>query len=62
MEETQPLLPALEESLRDRSEDAIKDLYIVTFDSDGDPENPMDWPNAYKWGIVGLLAFMAFTV
>jgi hypothetical protein len=40
-------------------EDADKD--IVDFDIGGDAENPMDWPSAYKWGIVALLAFMAFT-
>jgi hypothetical protein len=35
---------------------------IVDFDPNGDPENPQDWPKAYKWSIVALLAFMAFTV
>ncbi|PSR82809.1 major facilitator superfamily domain-containing protein [Coniella lustricola] len=35
---------------------------IVDFDPAGDPDNPMDWPVAYKWGIVALLAAMAFTV
>lgn len=34
----------------------------VDFDPNGDPENPMDWPKAYKLGVVALLAFMAFTV
>jgi hypothetical protein len=35
---------------------------VVDFDPNGDEGNPMDWPNAYKYGIVALLAFMAFTV
>ena len=34
----------------------------VDFDPDGDPENPQEWPRLYKWGIILLLAFMAFTV
>lgn len=38
-----------------------KDL-IVRYDPDGDTECPRDWPQAYKWFIVFLLAFMAFTV
>lgn len=58
MDETQPLLP-------DNPTEPIPsnlDKDIVTFDADGDPENPEDWPKTYKWGIVALLAFMAFTV
>lgn len=35
---------------------------IVEFDPNGDPDNPMDWPRAYKWSIVALLAFTSFTV
>ena len=35
---------------------------VVDFDPNGDLENPLDWPKAFKWGIVALLAFMAFTV
>ncbi|EGP86473.1 unnamed protein product [Zymoseptoria tritici ST99CH_1E4] len=35
---------------------------IVDFDPNGDEANPMDWSNAYKYGIVALLAFTAFTV
>lgn len=27
-----------------------------------EPDLPEDWSLAYKWGIVALLAFMAFTV
>lgn len=32
------------------------------FHPSGDPDNPRDWPDAFKWGIVMLLAAMAFTV
>lgn len=48
------------ERIRSKDPNAI----IIDFDQhhDGDPENPMDWPTAYKWSIVSLLAFMAFTV
>lgn len=36
--------------------------YIVEFDKKGDPDNPQEWPTLYRWGIVGLLMFTAFTV
>lgn len=32
------------------------------FDPLGDVDNPLEWPIALKWGIVTLLALMAFTV
>lgn len=63
MDETTPLLPdeATAIPVNDQGLEApSKD--IVEFDPNGDPENPMDWPSAYKWGIVALLAAMAFTV
>lgn len=62
MDETTPLLPdeAIAIPGDDQSHNTAKD--IVCFDPNGDPENPMDWPSAYKWGIVALLAAMAFTV
>ncbi len=65
MDETQPLLQGgrLTDSERDRgSGDARKDFVIVNFDPNGDTDNPQEWPKAFRWGIVGLLAFMAFTV
>lgn len=60
MDETVPLLrdEALEVPIKPSSTDPD----IVDFDPNGDAENPRDWPNAYKWGIVTLLAFMSFTV
>lgn len=61
MDETQPLLQDAHLIYVEREDDpSSKD--IVDFDPNGDPENPMEWPQAYKWGIVALLAFMAFTV
>ncbi|KAJ4525166.1 hypothetical protein HRR83_000837 [Exophiala dermatitidis] len=64
--ETQPLLggPDLQREDTDHqplpaTQDAV---VVVAFDPDGDEDNPQDWPAAYKWGIVALLAFMAFTV
>lgn len=65
MDETQPLL---RERIIDGDEDGPHKVAvsvgkdIVDFDPNGDVDNPRDWPKAYKWGIVGLLAFMAFTV
>ncbi|KAI7376818.1 hypothetical protein KC336_g19682, partial [Hortaea werneckii] len=32
------------------------------FDRDGDQDDPRQWPMAYRWGLVSLLALMAFTV
>ncbi|KAI0376272.1 MFS general substrate transporter, partial [Hypomontagnella monticulosa] len=61
MDETQPLLQDAHLVFDERQGDAPgKD--IVDFNPDGDAENPMEWPQAYKWGMVALLAFMAFTV
>lgn len=61
MEETDPLLQTHSRVYFERqNEDTSKD--IVHFDPNGDLENPREWPQAYKWFIVFLLAFMAFTV
>ncbi|KAI7566404.1 hypothetical protein KC319_g5539 [Hortaea werneckii] len=32
------------------------------FDPDGDQDDPLQWPMTYRWGLVSLLALMAFTV
>ncbi|KAI5865133.1 MFS general substrate transporter [Durotheca rogersii] len=61
MDETQPLLPDPDLAC-DEAQDEAAGKDFVDFDPAGDAENPMDWPEAYKWGIVGLLALMAFTV
>lgn len=34
----------------------------IAFDPTGDPDDPQQWPLAFRWGIVSLLACMAFTV
>ncbi|KAH6647749.1 MFS transporter [Truncatella angustata] len=62
MDETQPLLPSEADRAPIPESDQIADKDLVTFDPDGDTENPLDWPIAYKWSIVALLALMAFTV
>lgn len=67
MDETTPLLPDAATAIPtpttlDDHHHAIPNKDIVDFDPNGDPENPMDWPAPYKWGIVTLLAAMAFTV
>lgn len=56
MSEEQPLL--VEDPLCE--EDVSK--HLLDFDPNGDPENPREWPTAFKWTIVGLLALTAFTV
>jgi hypothetical protein len=64
MDESTPLLPdeATNPIPRNDLLERVPNKDIVDFDPHGDTENPMDWPKAYKWGIVALLAFMAFTV
>lgn len=64
IDETQPLLGS-HTTIAERAEADIvhgDSSNIVDFDPNGDPENPMEWPTAFKWSIVALLAFMAFTV
>jgi hypothetical protein len=61
MDETQPLLAEVHLVDTERC-DEVSRKDIVDFHVDGDAENPLEWPTAYKWGIVSLLAFMAFTV
>ncbi|RFU27848.1 hypothetical protein B7463_g8505, partial [Scytalidium lignicola] len=58
MDEAQPLLGPNHEPQQQHTETHT----LVDFDPNGDPENPMDWPKAYKMGVVALLALMAFTV
>lgn len=64
MDETTPLLPdaAIAPIPRDDQLHRVASKDFVHFDPDGDDENPLDWPQSYKWGIVALLSFMAFTV
>jgi hypothetical protein len=52
-DETRPLLP-------ERIDRDVVD-YELDF-KEGDAENPLEWSTSFKWGMVMLLAFMAFTV
>ncbi|GAW10786.1 hypothetical protein ANO14919_001210 [Xylariales sp. No.14919] len=61
MDETQPLLADVHLVDTERC-DEVSHKDIVDFNVEGDAENPMEWPAAYKWGVVFLLSFMAFTV
>ncbi|KAJ2974229.1 hypothetical protein NUW58_g8725 [Xylaria curta] len=61
MDETQPLLAEVHLVDTERC-DEVSGEEIVEFDVEGDAENPMEWPTAYKWFVVFLLSFMAFTV
>jgi len=71
-DEFQPLLsPILSRTLSNQSghldDISSEDSFllsddVIKFDPSGDDDNPLDWPPAYKWGIITLLAFMAFTV
>ncbi|QDS71199.1 hypothetical protein FKW77_010266 [Venturia effusa] len=64
MSETDPLLRSRsnDQAIIDdpqEEEDAFQD---AEFQSEGCFDNPMNWPRSYKWGVIALLAFMAFTV
>ncbi|PMD40893.1 MFS general substrate transporter [Hyaloscypha variabilis F] len=56
MDEIQPLLGRIDEP-RPTSANPL-----VDFDPNGDPDNPLEWPKAYKRGVVFLLALLSFTV
>jgi hypothetical protein len=60
-DETQPLLSRTT-SAENESIKAVNGVNVIDFDPNGDPDNPRDWAKLYKWGIVALLAFQAFTV
>ncbi|KAK0930747.1 hypothetical protein LTR91_010506 [Friedmanniomyces endolithicus] len=63
MDETQPLLPQRTNEYRAHHPQDKTDVnYRLNFDPNGDPDNPQDWKTSYKWGVVLLLAFMAFSV
>lgn len=57
--EEQPLLRPLPEDIETGSKHCDKS---IDFDPNGDSEDPRQWPRAFKWAMVLLLAFMAFTV
>lgn len=58
VEEQQPLLrPIVEGAEANTKHDEV----ILDFET-GDPENPREWDPKFKWFVVFLLAFMAFTV
>lgn len=57
MDEAQPLLGQTNEP-----QSRTVERPPVDFDPNGDPDNPLDWPKAYKMGVVSLLALMSFTV
>ena len=64
MDATEPLLGKVVECDGDVARTLVNGdaADIVDFDPAGDDENPVEWRPAFKWGIVGLLALMAFTV
>ncbi|KAK5685203.1 hypothetical protein LTS10_003280 [Elasticomyces elasticus] len=60
MDETQPLLPERTNGHGTLTKSTSSSL--LDFDPNGDTDNPQEWKTSYKWGIVMLQAFMAFTV
>jgi hypothetical protein len=62
-DETTPLLRSASQVYIDfDDETSILAKDLVRYNPVGDRECPREWPQAYKWFIVFLLAFMAFTV
>jgi len=63
MDETQPLLrQRTNEYTAHRQQDKLDGSHRPDFDPNGDPDDPQNWKTSYKWGVVLLLAFMAFSV
>jgi hypothetical protein len=63
-DEEQPLLRIISHDLqsnRDVETNITEDNVTLDFEP-LDPEDPRNWPSGFKWGIVSLLALMAFTV
>lgn len=49
--------------ITDREDDkGDQEATVIDFDPHGDAENPLEWPAPFKWSIVTILTFMAFTV
>jgi hypothetical protein len=62
MDETQPLLSTTQSHRYGDEPQLEAVLDITAFNPDGDADNPLEWPKSYRWGVILLLAFMAFTV
>jgi hypothetical protein len=61
MDERAPLIRSITADTAEEDFPELDCVESVKFDPAGDPECPLDWPWAYKWGVVSLLAFMSFT-
>lgn len=59
IEEASPLLAGSESGYDSSLEDAQE---TVDFEQNADSDNPLEWSDSYKWGIVILLSFMGFIV
>jgi hypothetical protein len=62
-DEEQPLLRIISHEIEStRHEDAVREDDATLDFEPLDPEDPRNWSPGFKWGIVFLLALMAFTV
>jgi MFS family permease len=62
-DEEQPLLRIISRDYESTQEERnFKDNDHALDFEPFDPEDPRNWPSGFKWGIVSLLALMAFTV
>jgi hypothetical protein len=61
-DEEQPLLRIISHDIESRHEDAVREEDVALDFEPLDPEDPRNWSPGFKWGIVFLLALMAFTV
>lgn len=48
------------ESDHDDDDDSNPNPNLVTWDSPGDPENPLNWTSAKRWITVAVVSYMTF--
>lgn len=53
-------LPDTTEDVKTNIEKADLDADAIGWEGDDDPENPQNWPESKKWGMVVILAFITF--
>ncbi|KAF9888743.1 hypothetical protein FE257_008318 [Aspergillus nanangensis] len=62
VEENIPLMGDGDAERQDEDYESYKKSDLIDFDPNGDPDNPLEWSQSSKRGIVALLAFAGFSV
>ena len=44
------------------SQDQGSDTFLIDFDGDLDPSNPVNWSASYKWSLIVLISLMTMIV